>query len=438
MTAGPDIDFLLREAAVACRNRSFAQCRAFANRAIALDRGHFGALHFLLLAALGLERGDEVNAVLSHAQAVAGRAAMLLNGALLALLESGDHAALEFAWRVIPERTIGWIVALYYRGCSDIALGDHAAALRRFTTFRRAVPAFGPVIDFMDGGSFNVMFRQGVTVGDAATVAQRLATPVPEGTWPPPPVVLRRADGEAASDVVFFASCNRPYFDHLAGKFLAALAALPVPRAVHLHVADPGDGIEARFAELTAGLGLPAGLSVEPPSRYRTSTYFACSRFYVAPVLLEVYRRPMVSLDIDIAVTPAIDRVLAGAGEVDFACFNTGRREPASVYQASVMVFRDTPAGRDFVDALGRYCLPRLDEPDSFNWMLDQAALISVKSWFESAGRPLRFGELDRSSGLALGDLCLPLCSDDDKQALKYRARLSQLQDDTESTWTPD
>ena len=433
-----DMDSLLREAAVACRDRSFAQCRALANRAIALDRGHVGALRFLLLAALGLERGDEVNAVLAHAQAVAGRAAVLLNGALRTLLESGDYAGLEFAERVIPERTIGWIVALYYRGCGDIARGDHAAGLRRFTAFRRAVPAFAPVIDFMDGGSFNVMFRQGVTVGDAETVTRRLATPVPEGAWPPPPVPLRRADGVAASDVVFFACCNRPYFDHLAGKFLAALAALPVPRAVHLHVADPGDGIEARFAELTAGLGLPTGLSVEPPSRYRTSTYFACNRFYVAPALLDIYRRPMVSLDIDIAPTPAIDRVLAGVAEVDFACFNTGRREPASVYQASVMVFRDTPAGRDFLDALGRYCLPRLDEPDSFNWMLDQAALISVKSWFEGGGRPLRFGELDRSSGLVLADLCLPLCGDDDKQALKYQTRLSQLRDAVEATWVPD
>ena len=408
-----------------------------ANRAIGLDRGSGAALHFLALSALHLRRGGELLAVLGHCQAIAGNAALLFNGVLRPLLDSRDLAEIEFALAAVPRNNACWIIAKYYRGCADIVRGDHAAALLHFTEFRRAVPAYGAAIDFMDGRSFNVMFRQGVTVGDGETVAKRLDGDFPEAHRPPPVEMVRRPHPGGA-DTVFFASCDGAYFEHFGRRFLEALAALPDPRPAHLHVIAPGEGIGERFEALAAEVALPLGFSVEPPGRYRTATYFACSRFFAAPALLEAYGRPLVSLDIDIAVNREIGRVLGIGPGFDFACFNTGRTEPASVYQASVMGFGDTPGGRDFVDALQRYCLPRLHEPDTLNWMLDQAALISVKSHFETSGRPLAFVELDRATGLTLADVNSPIGSDDEKQAMKHRVRCGQLPDAGDYVWAPD
>ena len=175
MGAVLEIESLLGEAAAAGRGRDFERCRLFANRVVGLDRGNGAALHFLALSALHLRRGGELLAVLGHCQAISGNAAALFNGVLRSLIDARDLGEIEFALEAVPQNNACWIVAKYYRGCADIVRGAHEPALRHFTEFRRLVPVYGPAIDFMDAHSFNVMFRQGVTVGDGETVAKRLA-----------------------------------------------------------------------------------------------------------------------------------------------------------------------------------------------------------------------------------------------------------------------
>jgi hypothetical protein len=439
--APADPGTLAAQASAAYLDGDFEQCRSLANRIITATPGDPHGLHLLMASALQLRRGKELVAIANHAQAVTGSAVALLAAVLRSQLQAAEYRAIVFAHDALPRDHGCWIVAKYYRGCVEIAQGHHDDALRHFTEFRRALPAYAGIIDFFDGGAFNMMFRQGVTVGDQATVEARITRAVPEHDWPAPLVMVQPATDRAgvrSPGPVFFASCNGIYFDHFARPFLAALARLPEPRPVHLHVIEPTAESMAAFPGLAADAGVAVGLSTEAAGRYSSCTYFACSRFFVAPRLIEAYGGPVVSLDIDIAIRPEIQRLYGLESTLDFACFNTGRTEPASVYQASVMVFTATPNGRAFIDGLQRYCLPKLGQPDAVNWMLDQAALISVRNGFDRRNRGLRFLELDRALGLDLAQVCEPIAHEDEKQAMKYRIRCSQRQAATDFLWSPD
>ena len=92
---------------------------------------------------------------------------------------------------------------------------------------------------------------------------------------------------------------------------------------------------------------------------------------------MQTYGRTIVFLDLDVTPRRAAPDFHGLAEARDFSCFETGRTEPASVCQASVLVW-GTGAG-DCLRALQAYCWSELANPPTVTWMLDQAALFSVR-----------------------------------------------------------
>jgi hypothetical protein len=164
------------------------------------------------------------------------------------------------------------------------------------------------------------------------------------------------------------------------------------------------------------------GLSIEPEPLQRHKVYYACDRFLVLPWLLDLYDRPLVMLDADALALrdlSAVYRQLAeDAPEVDFACFDTGRTEPASIYQATMMYFSGSRNCRDFVGLVQRFIWNKLERPPEILWMLDQAALLSVILYKAEDGSGFTFRPLNEVTGAGMPDFVDSAGTEEEKREI--------------------
>jgi hypothetical protein len=218
-----------------------------------------------------------------------------------------------------------------------------------------------------------------------------------------------------------FASGNSHYFNTMAPEFVAGmLPHLPASGAagLHIHVIDPDADSLGLIERFCAAHGERLVFSLETPALFRTYTYYSCSRFYVMSALLDRYRAPLLSFDIDIVPMESILRLFEVAQPFDFCCFRTRRNEPASIYQASVMHWADSPATRAFLGNLQRFCWEDLPQPSRMSWMLDQAALFSLLTDPDST---VKFGDYRQLLGIPLEKLVRITFTNEIKGKLRQR-----------------
>lgn len=357
------------------------------------------------------------------------------------LLAAGKRGALATLANGMPRDHPLRVLALYHAACARMVAGDMAGALEEFEQFRLEVKGAMALVPFLASDRFNVCFRQGTLVLPAASVDRRLAAA--DGL--PPAGTGFRLDRPAAG---VQAALHAVFADgRYVARFAGALArGLDAPdRALHIHVVNATPEADALLAGLAGTLDhLALGISRSEDRHYATATAYACARFFILPELLRLYRRPIIALDIDLVPRPALARLegLLADDAFDFACYLTGRNEPASVYQASVMAWPPNAATFDFLDRLGRFCLPRLALPIRANWMLDQAALTSILSWQAVRGIPFRFRPLNEILGGTLADAIAPVATEEEKGAIKEQSGgIAGLVDESGMVhydWSPD
>ena len=291
-------------------------------------------------------------------------------------------------------------------------------AFAHFDAFRGAI---GVVVrgigfgDFIEHHPLNLVLRQGRLTAGTEEVARRIEayrSAPPAG--PEIEIAARVPDADAP---LFLTCCNGVYFSAMGRDFVDRLLRARADAAVHVHVAAPGTDTDGIVADLAGRHPGRVGLSVTAKPPFPTATYFTCERFFVAERLLEARGRAIVSLDLDVTPSPSAPDFHALAESHDFCCYDTGRTEPASVCQASVLVW-GTGAGQ-FLRALQAYCWPGLTNPSSVTWMLDQAALFSVRHYFRRARPEIRFGEIGALSGRGLEESLETFVTEDHKFRLR-------------------
>lgn len=320
---------------------------------------------------------------------------------------------------VIPDSGILHPIALYHASCAWMMLGDDATASDGFDRFRLAMPRFLGVLPVGTDDDFNVMFRQGTLVLPLVKTAERIADgahlPSAQGE-----IEIVRPQDEGPTGPIVLCCADALYVEHFLPRWVAPLVGLG--HSLHVHLIDPGRESLALIDQVIAEHDLGGRLSVSVSSdRHHTATSYACARFETVPALLEAFHRPLVALDIDVAAMPAL-ATLAALPFADFGCFETGRCEPASVHQASIMTFANSAESVAFVRDLSRYCRPKLHQPVRVNWMLDQAALFSVLRLYRATKPGFRYWPLDRLTGRPMSDFVVGLASDAEKHALKVRS----------------
>ena len=387
---------------------------AFVSQASGLEAGWF----LKALAAAAGAGPDGTWAALEGWRGEGGNTPLLAAKLGRFLLEEGRYDILLALFEGAPGGADHHFIWLYFAGCARMMEGDMDGAFAHFDAFRGAI---GGVVrgigfgDFIEHHPLNLVLRQGRLTAGTEEVARRIEayrSAPPAG--PEIEIAARVPDADAP---LFLTCCNGVYFSAMGRDFVDRLLRARADAAVHVHVAAPGTDTDGIVADLTGRHPGRVGLSVTAKPPFPTATYFTCERFFVAERLLEARGRAIVSLDLDVTPSPSAPDFHALAESHDFCCYDTGRTEPASVCQASVLVW-GTGAG-EFLRALQAYCWPGLTNPSSVTWMLDQAALFSVRHYFRRARPEIRFGEIGALSGRGLEESLETFVTEDHKFRLR-------------------
>lgn len=391
-------------------------------RVIAADPHHEPAWIFAAAAWCRQDGAAEVPAMVDRYQQLCGRGPVLIKEVMNALMREDRLAAVEALAGAFPESHAGHVLGLYYRGCARMQAGDDQAALALFARFRDQADRFTGIIPFLTTPFFNVIYRQGTLVAGSTAFAPDAdpglpADPGEAPLWMAPPTVPQGRP-------VLVCAANNLYFNQFAPGFAQSVVALGLPVVLHFHVINPDDASRQLMTALGAGQGavvIDGSTAVLPPGA--GATWFACSRFLVAPALLQAYGAPLWLFDIDLELTANLTIMMQSMPEgqyPDMAGFDTGRHEPASRYCAATVFLNTSPGARRFLALMDRFMRPRLRLPIQVNWMLDQAALYSVICHCRQAEPAITIGNLRTLTGLSQEDVFVSLHPGALKNAMRW------------------
>lgn len=315
----------------------------------------------------------------------------------------------------VPSARREHAIALYYSGCAQVVAGRHVEALKWFDRFKQSVLPRHRDFPLVDNLDFNLIFRQGMLIDSPEIVRQvRLQPPAVR-----PEIHFVGEPPSVSSPFVVAHVLDHYYFRRFAEELCAGHQAAGLAAPLHFHEVASQDPPLARLESLRRKFpALMIGFSHEAPGPWNHPVYYTCARFMVADKVMDYYGRPVMTVDADILPECPLDAIFAAAAGADFACFETGRNEPASVYQASIMWFGDTPRGRAFLSDLTSFCVAKLNLPPALSWMLDQAGLYSVLTQRGVDEPHFRFCALDKAMGLSLGQATRQLSSEGEKRAI--------------------
>lgn len=340
---------------------------------------------------------------------------------LLDLMNRGAWDALLRHAVNTPSGTRLNAVATYYAGCAELARGRHERAFRCFSAFRQIVLAQPKSFPLVTNAKFNLIFRQACLLEPPETVAE-IATLPPANFGAKQPRLERHGRRTSAAGPLFLCCCDVAYFKRFARELCASLERWRPDALLHFHVVNLDETSFGAAAELADSHGLAVNFSFEPAPPWSHNVYYACNRFLVAPAIMEWYRRPALIVDADSLILGDLREITDAAPRFDFACFETGRTEPASVFQATITYFANNARGLHFLDLLGRLICRKLDMLPALSWMLDQAALYSVVRYAERFAPDIAIGDFAKITGRGLRSFIGGRGSEDEKWQMMLAA----------------
>ena len=192
------------------------------------------------------------------------------------------------------------------------------------------------------------------------------------------------------SALVFAFACDQAYFDKFA-QLVSLSWRIHCPDAsLHFHVINPTDVVKLM-------IGPPGFESVWEHVGLSTAIYdgehksfYACSRFLVAPVLLSWYNTPVFLSDIDVCFTEASATFkLAPDFGVGLKIKDSDNHYPWRSIVADFVALDGSPDSVAFMSDVGRYCLAFLDQTKGESWWLDQNALSIAHHFWQEKRLPM-------------------------------------------------
>ncbi len=218
---------------------------------------------------------------------------------------------------------------------------------------------------------------------------------------------------EACSRPVLFVAADANYVRTFFPKFAASLektggtagAGRPL---LHLHLGD-GDADDVDFARSVAQTnGLNLGLTTFQTNCHvsvQPATY-ASARFFAVLDLLKFYKRPILTLDIDLALRQPVDRLFEAASDKDFACYIRPDQGPHGYCYAAATYISPNEEAKSGADTFMRfvrsYIDMRLAEKREAFWFVDQVALFQAFAWLPIlTDVPISIGDLSEAGEFA-------------------------------------
>lgn len=324
---------------------------------------------------------------------------LFLKDVFLLLAGRKAHDAILAAAAQAPPAELSSVVPLYFAACVLLERREFEPGFALLGAVRTRCLANLPALPTTDGDGFMVLFRHALLVNDPGTIetppyhAALAANRAKLGPlhW------LPAGDAPADPRPVLAVSCDARYAERFLPRFLASVERLCSGRLVHLHLIDPDQ--EPPAPPPLAGNRL--AVTWETSGELRCGAWYASARFVRMAALLERYRRPIMMFDADVALRHPVETIERAMDGADFGCFRMDRLDPGSVYQASLTVFRPTPAGLDLARLLGDLILSKMSIRRPLLWLIDQASLYSAITMMD--GR-LRVADFRTALGMEITD----------------------------------
>lgn len=198
---------------------------------------------------------------------------------------------------------------------------------------------------------------------------------------PPIRTIVGRPVGDASH--VLFLACSPDYLDRYAGSLLESLSANGGGDSLlHLHVVGDDEHLLERLRKVPDRYHrVPMTITAEAPdlgslSASQRITFFTGARFLRVPDLLDAYRRPVVTLDIDAIIEgPTQQLVDAAAGSDLGLMLRIPQRIVWTNVLAGVVVFNPTDRAKAYAKLVKGFILTSMAE-GRLTWNLDQIALF--------------------------------------------------------------
>ncbi len=340
----------------------------------------------------------------------------------LDLMKRGAFAVLSGLPNALPLDRRYAPVAVYFRGCASLANGEREQAMKDFFAFRDQVRQ-SPQDLPLGNANFNLIYRQTTLLSKCAEVAAVDARDALESeiTW-----IVSPSPVEAAPErSVIATAADAAYFVRFAETLAASLSAVAPGSILHFHLADWDADVRITFDRILHNFPmLDCGLTINDGAQVRHNVAFACERFFVLPTLLDRYGAyPVCMLDIDTIVREPLRPLFDAAEGADFACFDSGRTEPSSIYLAGCLLLGDTPRARRILKIIQHLCLDRFADPPQLTWMLDQAAMLSAIRYLLEDDSTFRLCEFSQALGCRYNRFFEPAADASEKLGIMESAR---------------
>lgn len=223
------------------------------------------------------------------------------------------------------------------------------------------------------------------------------------------PEINMVSDAIPISDTTFLLSTDVNFFRRYGGQILLYAEML---HDVHIHFHILGDPLATKSAiseantlfdsmlsfQKSSKLSIPPTYSHEavPHDVTDARTYYACSRYLVAPSLLDFFSRDLYIMDIDLFLQDRPDNYFMFARKFDVTIpFSAGLVNiwPWRRLMAGSVFIKNTPAGRNYANHVKQYIDSYITGSSNL-WMLDQNALLWA---YEKCQERVHFG--NRNAG---------------------------------------
>ena len=212
------------------------------------------------------------------------------------------------------------------------------------------------------------------------------------------PPLMTVATPQFSDDGVIFLSCDVKYYLNFARPLLLSLNHVGLMNQVHLHIMDASDGELATARSFCSKLtNLTIGISAEiSPARadghQAARNYYHAIRFARMLEHIAIYKKTLWLMDVDGLFHRDPRPVLDSIGDADISLLgHTGRWEPWSQFNASMVGIRPTPKGTDFLRLVAHYIFDFYTRGE-LNWGIDQAAMFGVHEflYYQESGLKVR------------------------------------------------
>jgi hypothetical protein len=180
-------------------------------------------------------------------------------------------------------------------------------------------------------------------------------------------------------DFVIVCSCNDDYFRQFSQLWIEAVSVSNPSAIVHVNLIKPSEETLRQLPILRERFGgIHLNFSIETTT-FMERAYFACSRFFVAPLLMKAYDRKLIITDIDIIVGGNGKELSAALDKSSFGVkVMSGWRLPWQKYVADFVCIANDDVGRRYIEILNCFLGKSFAEKGEDIWWVDQVALFLV------------------------------------------------------------